>query len=277
MSVVTLPRMARQRLDTLLAERGLFESRSRAAAAVMAGRGAAGAGGERADKPGQMVADDVDGGGGRAARGTSRAGGSSWPTRSTRSGSTRPGGAAWTSGASTGGFTDCLLQRGRGGRDRARRGLRRAALEAAPGSARDGARAHQRPRAGPGRAALRPRPGGGRRVVHLADARCSAAVLGARRAARSTAWRMVKPQFEVGREPVGKGGVVRDAADRARRAGGGGRVRARGARAAACSATPRRACPGPAGQRGELRAGSPRPAATGAVEDLEAAARRVEP
>src|SRR4051794_24314736 len=55
----TLPAVGKLRLDTLLAERGLYESRSRAAAAVMAGDVRLGHDGLRADKPGQLVADDV--------------------------------------------------------------------------------------------------------------------------------------------------------------------------------------------------------------------------
>ena len=51
--------MQRVRLDTLLAERGLFTSRARAAASVLAGEVRLGDGGERAAKPGQMVASDV--------------------------------------------------------------------------------------------------------------------------------------------------------------------------------------------------------------------------
>src|SRR3954469_11052532 len=56
---VRFPAMAKVRLDTLLARRGLFESRARAAASVMAGEVRLGDGGERAAKPGQMVAEDV--------------------------------------------------------------------------------------------------------------------------------------------------------------------------------------------------------------------------
>src|SRR5215216_7365677 len=57
----TLPaHMPKSRLDLLLAERGLFESRTRAAAAIMAGQVRLGSGGARADKPGQMVAGDVE-------------------------------------------------------------------------------------------------------------------------------------------------------------------------------------------------------------------------
>jgi 23S rRNA (cytidine1920-2'-O)/16S rRNA (cytidine1409-2'-O)-methyltransferase len=50
--------MEKRRLDTLLAERGLFPSRSRAAASVMAGRVRIGPGERRAAKPGEMVAVD---------------------------------------------------------------------------------------------------------------------------------------------------------------------------------------------------------------------------
>jgi 23S rRNA (cytidine1920-2'-O)/16S rRNA (cytidine1409-2'-O)-methyltransferase len=51
--------MAKVRLDTLLAQRGLFDSRARAAASVMAGEVRVGDAGERAAKPGQLVARDV--------------------------------------------------------------------------------------------------------------------------------------------------------------------------------------------------------------------------
>src|SRR4051812_18253029 len=53
------PAGAKRRLDTLLAERGLYENRSRAAAAVMAGDVRWGRDGRRADKPAQLVPDDV--------------------------------------------------------------------------------------------------------------------------------------------------------------------------------------------------------------------------
>src|SRR5437763_6973957 len=53
------PPMAKTRLDALLVERGLFESRSRAAAAVMAGEVRLGRDGARAQKPGQLVPGDA--------------------------------------------------------------------------------------------------------------------------------------------------------------------------------------------------------------------------
>src|SRR5687767_4173666 len=55
-----LPRMAGRRLDTLLTERGLAESRSAAAISIRAGLVRVGRGGERALKPSQMVAEDVE-------------------------------------------------------------------------------------------------------------------------------------------------------------------------------------------------------------------------
>ena len=53
-------RMPRVRLDSLLAERGLYDSRTRAAAAVLAGDVLLLPGRRRADKPGQMVTADVE-------------------------------------------------------------------------------------------------------------------------------------------------------------------------------------------------------------------------
>src|SRR4051795_7848913 len=52
--------VARVRLDSLLAERGLFASRTRAAAAVIAGDVHIGPGRRRAEKPGQLVEADVE-------------------------------------------------------------------------------------------------------------------------------------------------------------------------------------------------------------------------
>ena len=52
--------VARVRLDSLLAERGLFESRTRAAAAVIAGQVHLGPGRRRAEKPGQLVDAEIE-------------------------------------------------------------------------------------------------------------------------------------------------------------------------------------------------------------------------
>jgi len=88
--------MAKSRLDALLVDRGLFENRSRAAAAVIAGDVRLGDNGRRADKPGQMVAPDVSLAVAEGPQYVSR-GGISWRTRSTRSGSTPPAAARSTS------------------------------------------------------------------------------------------------------------------------------------------------------------------------------------
>src|SRR4051812_10043586 len=103
--------MPRVRLDSLLADRGLFESRSRAAAAILAGAVQVGPGRRRAEKPGQLVEPTVelavDGpppfvsrGGVKLANALDALGVSVAARR------------CLDVGASTGGFTDCLLQRG---------------------------------------------------------------------------------------------------------------------------------------------------------------------
>ena len=54
------PAVSKSRLDALLVQRGLFDSRSRAAAAVLAGAVRVGSDGRAAEKPGQMVRDDLE-------------------------------------------------------------------------------------------------------------------------------------------------------------------------------------------------------------------------
>jgi 23S rRNA (cytidine1920-2'-O)/16S rRNA (cytidine1409-2'-O)-methyltransferase len=100
---------AKVRLDQLLAQRGLFPSRSRAAASVMAGEVRVGE--ELADKPGRLVAEDiaVSVAGGR--RFVSR-GGIKLENALEALGLPVEGRRCLDVGASTGGFTDCLLKRG---------------------------------------------------------------------------------------------------------------------------------------------------------------------
>ena len=103
--------MARRRIDSLLAERGLARSRASAAGEVRAGRVRIGRHGEVAAKPGQLIAEDaelaVDPGPAYASRGglkLERALGElDVPVA---------GRLCADIGASTGGFTDCLLQHG---------------------------------------------------------------------------------------------------------------------------------------------------------------------
>jgi 23S rRNA (cytidine1920-2'-O)/16S rRNA (cytidine1409-2'-O)-methyltransferase len=189
----------KKRLDVLLVERGLAESRAQAQALVMAGRVPGYA------KPGQQVAEDaaltveqplqyVSRGGEKLANGLDRLG-------------VDPAGLDCLDlGASTGGFTDLLLQRG---------ATRVIALDVGYGQL------HPRLRADPRVI-----------VVERANARllselpfppqlvvCDVSFISVRVALppalrlAAPGWQavvLVKPQFEAGRADVGKGGVVRD-------------------------------------------------------------------
>ena len=106
-------RTRRRRLDQLLVDRGLAESRTRAQALVLAGRVRVGAGdGARRDlKSGDMVAEDVgitlDVGPDHVSRGGDKLAGVLDPL-----GVDPSGRVCVDVGASTGGFTDVLLRRG---------------------------------------------------------------------------------------------------------------------------------------------------------------------
>jgi 23S rRNA (cytidine1920-2'-O)/16S rRNA (cytidine1409-2'-O)-methyltransferase len=208
--------MAKRRLDTLLAERGLFPSRSRAAASVMAGEVRVGSGERRAAKPGEMVEEgervSVDERPSFVSRG-----GIKLANALDASGLEVAGRRALDVGGSTGGFTDCLLQRGARGVTavdvgygildyRLRSDPRVTVLE------RTNARA------------LSPEmisPAGEDTLPDLATIDVSfislekvlGAVLGCL-GERYDVLALVKPQFEVGRGRVGKGGVVRSGEDR---------------------------------------------------------------
>jgi 23S rRNA (cytidine1920-2'-O)/16S rRNA (cytidine1409-2'-O)-methyltransferase len=101
----------RVRLDTLLSERGAFPSRSRAAASVLAGEVLLLPERRRAEKPGQLVPEDttfeVE-----AARAYVSRGGLKLAHALDELDLDVAGAQALDVGASTGGFTDCLLQRG---------------------------------------------------------------------------------------------------------------------------------------------------------------------
>jgi 23S rRNA (cytidine1920-2'-O)/16S rRNA (cytidine1409-2'-O)-methyltransferase len=104
------PKPGRKRLDQLLVERGLVETRQRAQALILAG--AARVDGRRVDKAGTMIPEDarieIAGEGLKyASRGGRKLEGA------LEDFSVDPAGcAALDVGSSTGGFTDCLLQRG---------------------------------------------------------------------------------------------------------------------------------------------------------------------
>ena len=199
-------RMAKIRVDQMLVDRGLVESRTRAQALIMAGLVFAGT--RKVDKPGQALADDVvldvrgrdhpwvSRGGIKLAHGLAHFG---WDVT---------GAVAIDVGSSTGGFTDVLLTQG---------AIRVYAVDS--GTNQLAWKLRQDPRV----------------VVHeqtsariLTEAHipepvdlivCDASFIGlskvlerpmrfARSGARLMA--LVKPQFEAGRDEVGKGGVVRD-------------------------------------------------------------------
>src|SRR3954467_5780615 len=101
--------MAKKRLDALMAERGLFESRSRAAAAVMAGD--VRIAGEPARKPGQLAPEDEQISVLEGPEFVSR-GGVKLANALDALGLDPAGRNCLDVGASTGGFTDCLLRRG---------------------------------------------------------------------------------------------------------------------------------------------------------------------
>jgi 23S rRNA (cytidine1920-2'-O)/16S rRNA (cytidine1409-2'-O)-methyltransferase len=260
--------MARVRLDLLLAERGLYPSRARAAAAVLAGDVHLGPGRRRAEKPGQLVAADVELDVAAPPPYVSR-GGIKLANALDALGVDVAGRRALDVGASTGGFTDCLLQRGT---------AHVVALDVAYGelavTLRDDARVTVLERVNARALACGDLPYAPDLIVadvsFISLTKVLPAVL-ACAADRYDALVMVKPQFEVGRERVGKGGVVRDPALRREAL-----VTVAQASGAAVMGFASSGLPGPAGNR-ETFAWLAEPGRPGAVTDLEAAAREVEP
>jgi len=203
--------MKRVRLDTLLSERGMFPSRSRAAASVLAGDVLLLPGRRRADKPGQLVSEDVQVELRDAPQFASRGG-----IKLANALDALPidvvGRSALDVGASTGGFTDCLLQRG---------AAHVVALDVAYGELDWRLRNDPRVTVIERHNARSVRPD---ELPYAPDlividvsfislAKVLPAVLSCA-AERFDCLALVKPQFEVGRSLVGKGGVVRDAAAR---------------------------------------------------------------
>ena len=203
--------MPRVRLDSLLAERGLFASRSRAAAAVLAGQVHVGAGRARAEKPGQLVAADVELAVDAPAQYVSR-GGVKLANALDALGLDVSGRRALDVGASTGGFTDCLLQRG---------AEHVVALDVAYGELdwrlRNDEHVTVIERVNARSVSPEQLPYAPDLIVidvsFISLTKVLPAVLGVA-ADRFDCLAMVKPQFEVGRGRVGKGGVVRDASRR---------------------------------------------------------------
>jgi 23S rRNA (cytidine1920-2'-O)/16S rRNA (cytidine1409-2'-O)-methyltransferase len=264
--------MAKRRLDTLLAERGLYESRSRAAAAVMAGEVAIGGDGRRADKPGQLVAEDAELVVAAGPRYVSR-GGVKLANALDALAIDPTGRQCMDVGASTGGFTDCLLQRG---------AQTVVTVDVAYGELswklREDPRVTVVERVNA--RALTPdqlpfRPELIAIDVSFISLRKVLPAVIAAAAERFDCLAMVKPQFEVGRERVGSGGVVHEPADRRAALVAVGAA-ARDELGAAVLGYASSGLPGPAGNR-ETFVWLAEGGRAGAVEDLDAAARTVEP
>lgn len=204
--------MPKIRIDQLIVDRGLAESRTRAQALIMAGLVFVGT--RKIDKPGQTVPDDaeievkgrdhpwVSRGGVKLAHGLDHFG---WAV---------DGAVAIDVGSSTGGFTDVLLSRG---------AVRVYAVDSGTNQLawklRQDPRVivHEQTSARILTAAHIPEPVD--LIVcdasFIALSKVLAVPLGfARPGARALV--LVKPQFEAGRDEVGKGGVVRDPAVHAR-------------------------------------------------------------
>jgi 23S rRNA (cytidine1920-2'-O)/16S rRNA (cytidine1409-2'-O)-methyltransferase len=204
-------RMPRRRADTLLAERGLSPSRTAAAATVRAGRVRLGRDGAAVEKPSELVDEKAELVVEEGEEFVSR-GGIKLKNALDELPVEVEGRRCLDVGASTGGFTDCLLQRGAqmvlavdvgyGQLDwRLRQDSRVLVME------RLNARAL-------GDSYLPFRPG----LITVDVSFISLAMLippiVATAAEEFDLLGMVKPQFELGKEKVGKGGVVRDAGDR---------------------------------------------------------------
>ncbi len=242
--------MAKRRLDTLLAERGLFPSRSRAAASVMAGevflvpaRAASRAGERRAEKPGELVDEELDVRLAERPVYVSR-GGVKLANALAACALDVSGRSALDVGASTGGFTDCLLQRGAREviavdvgygildfrlrsdprvvvleRTNARALTPQALVAARDADAARDARADELPGAAPGALPDLATVD----VSFISLGKVLGAVLGCL-ARPYDVLALVKPQFELGRGRVGKGGVVRAGEDRREALIGAGRA-----------------------------------------------------
>lgn len=208
MSKPVKQRPARQRLDQMLVDRGLVESRSRAQALIMAGLVFSGE--TKLAKAGQQLPADAP----LEVRGRDHP----WVSRGgiklahavEHFGLDPTGATAMDIGSSTGGFTDVLLQRGA-----------EHVFAVDSGTNQLAWKLRQDPRV---------------TVLEQTSARiltaehidrpcnwvvCDASFIGlakvlevplALAAERATLVALIKPQFEVGRGEVGKGGVVRDAA-----------------------------------------------------------------
>jgi 23S rRNA (cytidine1920-2'-O)/16S rRNA (cytidine1409-2'-O)-methyltransferase len=201
----------KSRLDALLAARGVYNSRSRAAAAVMAGEVRVGPQRAVASKAGMLVAPDVEVEVSPGRRYASR-GGQKLERALATFGVEVEGRLCLDAGASTGGFTDCLLQAG---------AHHVTCVDVAYGELewrlREDPRVTVIERMNARRLSQEQLPHAPDLIVVDVSFIGLAKVLPAVAACAATTLdliALVKPQFEAGRDRVGKGGVVRDPADR---------------------------------------------------------------
>ncbi len=198
------------RIDAVLAERGLFPSRTAAAGAVRAGAVRVGQDGPVALRPSQLVEPEAALVVAEARRFVSR-GGIKLENALDALGIDLDGRDCLDVGASTGGFTDCMLQRG---------AARVAAVDVAYGQIDQGLREDPRVTVIERLNARELEPSDLPFVPELATvdvsfislAKVLPAVAGCL-APGGEVLAMVKPQFELGRERVGRG-VVHDLSDR---------------------------------------------------------------
>jgi 23S rRNA (cytidine1920-2'-O)/16S rRNA (cytidine1409-2'-O)-methyltransferase len=267
--------MRRVRVDTLLAERGMFPSRSRAAASVLAGDVLVLPDRRRAEKPGQLFPEDAEFELVERPQYVSR-GGVKLANALQAFDLDVTGRLALDVGASTGGFSDCLLQHG---------AARVTAVDVAYGELDWRLRSDERVTViertnartlGPG--ALPYRPDFIVVDVSFISLRKVLGAVLACAAPRYDALAMVKPQFEVGRELVGKGGVVRDAGVRRGALLDVARAAADELGAAVLGFASS-GLPGPKGNEETFvwLAEPDRPSALSSADALEVAAREVEP
>lgn len=203
--------MPRRRADTLLAERGLAPSRTAAAATVRAGRVRLGKDGSTVEKPSELLPENADLVVDEGEEFVSR-GGIKLDNALAKLQVDVQGRRCLDVGASTGGFTDCLLQRGAalvlavdvgyGQLDwRLRQDSRVLVMERLNARYLGDSHLPFRPELITVDVSF----------ISLAKLLPSIVATGAD---ELDLLGLVKPQFEVGKKKVGKGGVVREAEDR---------------------------------------------------------------
>jgi len=195
------------RIDQLLVDRGLAESRERAKALLIAG--SITVNGQRIDKPGQNVAADARVEVAGKLRYVSR-GGLKLERALDHFGVDVAGKTCVDVGSSTGGFTDCLLQRG---------AARVYAVDVGHGQLDWKLRNDPRVilREGVNARYLKPEDIGEPASLAVCDVSFISVtlilpVLTPMLTPDGAMIVLIKPQFEVGRDQVGKGGIVRDPA-----------------------------------------------------------------